>query len=61
MTLKTQIDEWFSRKNGFLYLLIGLGVLAGMLGVIADFFPKAELGVQVFINLTFNIATMGWC
>jgi len=49
------------RKKTYSWALLGVGLLHGALHSYGLSHPPSQMGLQLFMSFTFNLALLGWC
>ncbi len=52
---------FLKRKRNYLWALLGFGLLHGVLYSYGLSHPSTQMGLQLFITFTLNLALLGWC
>jgi len=61
-TLSTSLPTpLLKRKKNYLWALAGVGLLHGALYSYGLSHPPSQMGLELFITFTFNLALLGWC
>lgn len=60
-TAGTSARALWRRKRTYLWLLAVLGLLHGCLFAYGLDQPPTQMGIQLFMGFTLNVALLGWC
>jgi hypothetical protein len=60
MTAASPSSVWKHQKT-YLWMLIIFGVIHGLLFAYGLAHYRAQMGIQLFIGFTLNVALIGWC
>ena len=58
--LTAQVTLWM-RKKTYVWSLVGLGVIQGVVAVVGMSRPGVDTGTQLPLTFALNVATLGWC
>lgn len=57
----TAIIPFLRQKKNYLWALAGVGALHGILYSYGLSYPPSQMGLELFMGFTFNLALLGWC
>ena len=59
--IATPLVPCWKRKSTYLKMLAVCGLVHGLLVLYGTAHPPAQMGIQLFVVFTLNVALLGWC